>query len=178
MDVKIIMNKNVNYEIWLLDGLPGVDLLLLSLRHPFPQVLLMGGVSAAAHGWAATGNGRGWVHDGYRKLFPAAGRCSNRVTLEALVSMGPCTGLYGTTALIGGKAVTEPEARWPHPGHLTVFSSKPPVLGKPPLPRGMGTFPSPMGTGEGHRAHSRTPELAEGLFPEQGEGVGKGKGKK
>lgn len=92
--------------------------------------------------------------------------------------MGPCTGLYGTMALTGDKAVTELKARWPHPGHLTVSSSKPPVLGKPPQPRGTGTFPSPRGTWRGHRAHSRTPELVEGLFPEQGDGAGKGKGKK
>lgn len=80
--------------------------------------------------------------------------------------MGPCTGLYGTTALTGDKAATELKARWPHPGHLTVSSSKPPVLGKPLQPRGMGTFPSPRGTRVGDTEPTAGPQsLWRGCFP-------------
>lgn len=49
MDVKILKNKNVNYEIWFLEGLLWVNLLLLSLQHPFlPALLLRGLFSCAA----------------------------------------------------------------------------------------------------------------------------------
>lgn len=41
--MKIIMNRNVNDEIWLLEGLPGVDLLLLNLRGSLPAGAAPGG---------------------------------------------------------------------------------------------------------------------------------------
>lgn len=42
--MKKMKNKNVTYEIWFLEGLSWADSLLWSLRHPFPQALLLGGL--------------------------------------------------------------------------------------------------------------------------------------
>lgn len=60
LDVKSIRNRDVNYEIWFLEGLPSGNVLLLSLWHP----LSSWGVSAGAHVQAVKGNGMGWGCDG------------------------------------------------------------------------------------------------------------------
>lgn len=121
------------------------------------------GVSAAARGQAAKGNGTGWVRDGSWTLFPVTGGCSSRVMLEALVCVGQC---YGSVAKLGRSLGLG--------GHLTILSSKPLVLGSQPQPsqRAWGHFPAPWGPGGGTQSPQQHPRPRGGgvLFPEQGEG--------